>query len=206
MAIELSNQDLLRIHGARLVQRDIDQLLGICEFSLQDGMIDKTEAESILAWLNSHKECLDTWPANVLYDRLRTMLADGMLDDQEQGDLLGLILKISQPRAADGFLVPSALPVNDPQPTITFSEKSFCFTGVFDFGSRADCQAVVADLGGLCLHGITKKLHYLVVGNIGSETWRHTSFGAKILKAVEYRDKGIPIAIVTESHWVQHLK
>lgn len=206
MPAELNNQDLLRIHGARLVQRDIDQLLGICEFSLQDGMIDQAEAESILAWLNSHKECLDTWPANILYDRLRSMLADGVLDDQEQGDLLGLILQISQPRSTDGAIVPSALPLNEPQPPVMFSGKSFCFTGVFDFGSRAECQAVVTDLGGACIHGIKKKLHYLVVGNIGSETWRHTSFGAKIAKAVEYRDKGIPIAIISESHWAAHLK
>lgn len=28
---------LLRVHAKRLISRDIDQLLGICEFALQDG-------------------------------------------------------------------------------------------------------------------------------------------------------------------------
>lgn len=202
----MDDQDILRMHGARLIQRDIDQLLGICEFALQDGMIDQSEAESILAWLNAHKSCLDTWPANVLYDRLRSMLADGVLDDQEQGDLLGLVLQISQPRSTDGTLVPSALPLDSPEPELTFQAKSFCFTGIFDFGSRADCQAIVTDLGGTCLHGVTKKLDFLVIGNIGAETWRHSSFGTKIAKAVDYREKGIPLAIVSERHWTKYLK
>ncbi len=206
MSSEPDDPALLRIHAARLIQRDIDQLLGICEFSLQDGIIDQTEAENILAWLDAHRCCLDTWPASVLYDRLRTMLADGILDDHEQSDLLGLILRIVQPRTEAGIRVPSALPLNMPPPPIIFEGRNFCFTGVFDFGSRADCQAVVTDLGGSCVTGITNKLHYLVVGNIGSETWRHSSFGNKIIKAVDYREIGVPIAIVSETHWTDHLK
>ena len=206
MDTDSQDPSLQRIHAARLIQRDIDQLLGICEFALQDGMIDQGEAENILAWLEAHRSCLDTWPASVLYDRLRSMLADGVLDEHEQGDLLGLILKIAQPRSQDGLVVPNALPLDTPPPKIEFMDRRFCFTGIFDFGTRADCQAAVTDLGGSCLTGITKKLHYLVIGNIGSETWRHSSFGAKISKAVEYRDSGVPLAIVSESHWAAYLK
>lgn len=203
---ELDDKSLLRIHAQRIVGRDIDQLLGICEFALQDGMIDQSEAESILAWLNNHQECLDTWPANILYDRLCIMLADGVLDNSEQSELLGLILRIAQPRTGDAQVVPSALPLDKPAPQIVFENRNFCFTGVFDFGSRADCQAAVSDMGGISLAGITKKLHYLVIGNIGSEVWRYSSFGHKIMKAVEYRDSGLPIAIISENHWREHLK
>jgi len=201
-----TERDLIHIHGERLIQRDIDQLLGICEFALQDGMIDQSEAENILAWLNAHKNCLDTWPANILHDRLREMLADGVLDEQEQGDLLGLVLRIAQPRSEDGRAIPAALPLNDPPPPIEFHGKNFCFTGVFEFGKRTLCQEATTKRGGACLPGITKKLHYLVIGNVGSETWRHSSFGLKIIKAVEYRDSGLPIAIVSENHWAAHLE
>lgn len=206
MSIEPDDKRLLRFHADRLIQRDIDQLLGICEFALQDGMIDQPEVENILAWLDTHRSCLDTWPASVLYDRLRIMLADGVLDNQEQSDLLGLILQIAQPKTEAGIRVPTALPLDTPAPTIAFEGRNFCFTGVFDFGARADCQAVVTDLGGNCLSNITKKLHYLVIGNVGSETWRHSSFGTKIAKAVEYREQGVPLAIVSETHWAIHLR
>lgn len=196
---------LLRIHAERLVRRDIDQLLGICEFALQDGCIDQSEAESILLWLNGHQACLDTWPAHVLYDRLRAMLRDGVLDDDEQRDLLGLVMSIARPPTATGLTAPTTLPINTPPEAIIFPERSFCFTGVFDFGTRAECQSAVQQRGGLVAGGITKKLNYLVIGNIGSEVWKHSSFGLKIAKAVEYRECGAPLAIVSENHWTAHL-
>lgn len=196
---------LLKIHTDRLIKRDIDQLLGICEFALQDGHIDQDEAKSILSWLHDHSLCLDTWPANVLFDRLRTMLADNKLDAEEQHDLLSLIMAIVKPRSNHDERLPATLPVNLPEPSIVFPDRSFCFTGIFDFGSRADCQEAVAKLGGIPAKGITKKLHYLVIGSVASEVWSHTSFGNKIAKAIEYRNTGVSLAIVTEQHWVKHL-
>ena len=196
---------LLRVHAQRIVLRDIDQLLGICELSLQDGSIDQNDAEEILTWLNNHRECLDTWPANVLYDRLRAVLSDGRLDDDEQKDLLGLVMSMGRPRTDAGIVVPSSLPLNNPAPEIVVPERSFCFTGVFDFGSRAECIDAITAKGGVAAKGITKKLHYLVIGNIGSEVWKHTSFGAKIAKAVEYRETGCALAIVSENHWAASL-
>lgn len=195
-----------RLHAKRLISRDIDQMLGICEFALQDGCIDTHEASAILDWLNNHRSCLDTWPANVLYDRLRYMLADHTLDDEEQRELLSLVMSITRPREEGGELTPSSLPLDTPQPALHFEQKSFCFTGVFDFGSRADCHSAVEARGGIAAKGITKKLHYLVIGNIGSEVWKHTSFGNKIAKAVEYRDQGVPLSIIGESHWASFIK
>lgn len=192
---------LQRVHAKRLITRDIDQMLGICEFALQDGCIDSHEAEAILDWLSNHRSCLDTWPANVLFERLRAMLADHTLDDDEQRDLLDLVISITRPRDQSGDLAPSSLPLDTPQPELRFSNRSFCFTGVFDFGSRLDCHAAVEARGGIAAKGVTKKLHYLVIGNIGSEVWKHTSFGAKIAKAIDYRDAGAPLAIICENHW-----
>lgn len=192
---------LLAIHAKRLAQRDLDQLLGVCEYALQDGTLEQHEAESLLTWLRTHPGCLDNWPASVLYDRLVAALADGVMDPQEQSDLLGLLLRIVPARAESGLVVPAALPLSDPLPPVVIPARTFCFTGVFEFGPRAACQQAVIERGGAALNGITRKLHYLVIGSIGSEVWRHSSFGTKIIKAVEYRDAGVPLAIVSEPHW-----
>ena len=196
---------LLKIHAERVIKRDIDGLLAICEYSLQDGHISQEEAESILCWLDNHRACLDTWPASILYDRLRRMLSDGVLGSDEQKDLLSIIMNVARPRTNDNLIVPS-LPVNNPAPEVIFGQRNFCFTGVFDFGSRNDCMEVVSMRGGVVAKGVTKKLNYLIIGNIGSEVWKHTSFGTKIAKAVEYRDSGLPIAIIAENHWAAHLR
>lgn len=195
---------LRAIHGDRLIAREIDELTGLCKGAILDGSVNQTEAQGIMAWLDTHIHCLDTWPASVLYDRLRGMLADGNLDSDEERDLLGLLTEFATPESARGTTT-SALPIDQPAPAITIDGHSFCFTGVFDYGSRAECQQAVSDRGGMAASGITKKLHYLVIGNIGSEFWKHSTFGTKIAKAVEYRDAGSPLIIVSERHWVGHL-
>ena len=74
----------------------------------------------------------------------------------------------------------------------------FVFTGKFAYGPRADCQREVLRLGALCEDNVTKRTTYLVIGTFGSRDWVHTSFGRKILKAVEYRQAGSGVAIIAE--------
>ena len=52
---------------------------------------------------------------------------------------------------------------------------------------------------------MTRKLDYLVIGSVGSEFWRHASFGTKIMKAAQYREDALPIAIISEVHWASRL-
>lgn len=208
MDIEITSPEdprLLKIHAERLRKRDIDQLLGICEFALQDNMVDQSEAEAIFTWLKSHRACLDTWPASILYDRLQSILSDGHLDEEEHKDLLGLIMQIARPRNNDGTIAASTLPLTIPEPEIVVENRSFCFTGVFQYGSRADCINAVETRQGKAANSVTKKLDYLVIGSIGSEVWRHSSFGSKILKAVDYRAVGSNIAIVSEPYWLSKI-
>jgi len=205
MTKQINEFGLRMIHDERLIAREIDELTGLCKGAILDGSINQAEAEGIMSWLEAHGHCLDTYPANILYDRLRTMLADGLLDSDEEGDLLGLLLRFAAPPDSSGN-TPSALPIDEPAPPVTVEGHSFCFTGVFDFGSRTQCHAAISQRGGIAADGITKKLHYLVIGNIGSEFWKHSNFGNKIAKAVEYRDQGSPLIIISEQHWMEHLK
>lgn len=198
--IDPENKILKSFHRDRMIGRDIDQLLGICEFALQDGCIDQNEAQSIFDWLKTRHLSLDKWPVSVLYDRLASMLSDGKLDDDEQLELLDLVTQMVRPPSETGFKT-SPLPLCDPLPSVQFENRRFCFTGVFDFGRRPDCENAVAIRGGIPSSSVTKKLDYLVIGNVGSEVWRHSSFGTKIAKAVELRDSGVSIAIISESHW-----
>lgn len=206
MGRELSDYALRQIHADRIVKRQIDELVGLAKGALLDGVVDQNEAAGILGWLDANAECLDTWPASVLYDRLQAMLADGMLDADEAGELLGLLMQIAAPAGVGIAAAPSTLPLTAPAPEIIYSGRSFCFTGVFEFGSRAQCHEAVMERGGEPAKGITKKLNYLVIGSVGSECWRHSSFGTKIMKAAQYCEDGAGIAIVSEAHWVAHLR
>jgi NAD-dependent DNA ligase len=205
MARELSDETLRRIHGARLIKRQVDELIGLANGVLLDGKVEQHEAEGILAWLGRNRDCLETWPAGVLYDRLREMLADGVLDAEERDDLLGLLMQIASPEGNPGTMTPASLPLTAPAPEILHAGRSFCFTGVFEFGSRAQCHQAVLARGGEPAKGVTKKLDYLVIGAVASDFWKHSSFGTKIITAAEYRAGGAPIAIVSEGAWVSRL-
>jgi len=205
MARKPNDYALRSIHADRIVKRQIDELIGLAKGALLDGKVEQHEADGILAWLHGNVECLDTWPASVLYDRMRAMLADGVLDPDEAGELLGLLMQIAAPAGLGAAPAPSTLPLTAPAPEILYPGRSFCFTGVFEFGSRADCHEAVLARGGEPAKGVTKKLNYLVIGSVGSDFWRHSSFGAKIAKAAQYCEEGAGIAIVSEAHWVTRL-
>lgn len=192
---------LAAICRKRIVDRTIDELMGVCGFALQDGHISRDEAEGILSWLKNNEACLNTWPADILYDRLAAMLADGVLDSSEQQELLALILSISNKPTVAGTSAPASLPLDDPCPAIVFENSVFCFTGVFDYGSRSVCENAVQFKGAKTSANVTGKTTYLVIGNVGSEYWRHSSFGRKIEKAIALRNDGGAIAIVSEVYW-----
>ena len=81
----------------------------------------------------------------------------------------------------------------------------FCFTGTFNLGRRQDCERAVEERGGYA-GSLTQDTDYLVIGAYVTDSWRHSSFGNKIVKAVEMRDeKSVPISIVSEQHWAAYL-
>ena len=46
---------------------------------------------------------------------------------------------------------------------------------------------------------------YLVIGELCSPDWVHTTFGRSIEKGVELKQQGHPIKILSEEHWVNSL-
>ena len=82
-----------RLGRARLESRDISELIGICKGVLADGGVSYPEAFFILQWLEEHRIVTDVWPASILYQSLDNLLEDGVLDSDEEKDLLGYWLR-----------------------------------------------------------------------------------------------------------------
>lgn len=197
-----------RFNAARLSDRAIDELVGLCRGVSIDSRITEQEARLLLDWIDCNREHASHWPADVVYLRLREMLADGVLDEQEQAELLELMRDVTggglpiEERVAS---YTASLPLNAPAPPISFAERAFCMTGKFVFGSRKACHAAVEGLGGVVHAAPTATTHYLVVGAIGSCDWIHSTHGRKIETAVRMRANGRRLAIVSEEHWTRHL-
>ena len=52
--------------------------------------------------------------------------------------------------------------------------------------------------GGNC-GSLTHKTNFLVIGVYATESWKHSSYGLKIEKAVKMKQEGIPIFVVGEN-------
>jgi NAD-dependent DNA ligase len=95
----------------------------------------------------------------------------------------------------------TALPLDDPPPTLTFGGWTYCFTGKFACGTRGQVEQVVRSLGAKVCTAPTLKTNIVVIGSIGSRDWIHSTHGRKIESAVAMRERGHRIALVGEEHW-----
>lgn len=197
-----------RFNVARLSDRAIDELVGLCRGVTFDALVTENEAQSLLSWLECNREHATRWPADLIYLRLREMLSDGVLDTEEQAELIDLMRDVTGgavPIAERVASYSSLLPLDHPLPDVHFGGRTFCMTGKFVFGSRKQCHAVVEELGGFVDTAPTGGTSYLVIGAIGSRDWIHSTHGRKIETAVALRAKHKQLAIVSEEHWTLHL-
>lgn len=194
---------------ARRIDRAIDELLGLCKGIAADGKVNEAEAQFLMDWMRINCEAADQWPANILYGRLTEMLADRHLDHQEQAELFALLREITQSGKPSGEYVANlstTLPLTIPAPQIHFAERIFCFMGRFVSGTRQQCEGAVIVRGGTVQRVPTNDTDYLVIGTMGSADWIHSTYGRKIEAAVELQKRGLPVAIVSEQHWLTYLK
>jgi len=189
----------------RIQDRNTDELIGICKGIILDGAVDENEARGLLRWLESHADTHSVWPGSAVYARLIDALSDNKLDAAEEASLLDLFAKVTGNEIAKNAFgsPPSSLPWNDPAPEIIHPERQFCLTGDFVRGPRHLIRRMIEARGGRYIDGVSGKTNYLIVGLNGSDEWKHGNFGTKIAKAIQLRDEGRMLAIVSEKHWVE---
>lgn len=197
----------LKAIQAREVKKAIEHLLGICTGMIADNELQDAEIRFLDQWLTQHRDVTTTWPGSVIASRIRDVLADGVITEDERQHLhqtLAGIVGFQLPESGCAEAGVTEIPFDD-DPSIWFDGRSFCFTGNFLYGTRATCERAILQRGSIVRDGITRNLEYLVVGSLIEPSWTHTSYGRKIEKAVDYINKGHGIAIVSERQWTQAL-
>ncbi len=194
-------------HEQRIDKRSAEALIGICAGLIADGAINQQEAEFLKHWIEKHLAQLEDPVINLLYRRLANMLADGILQPDEAAELLDMLKQLSGAPSdlCRPYTTPTTLPLNNPPPALSWEGRTFVFTGVMAYGPRKDCEQLVLDRGAITSASISRKVNFLVIGSIGNEQWLNSTYGTKIKKALELRESGSPIALVSEEHWQRAL-
>lgn len=201
----MDNELFNRYGRERISDRQIDELIGLAKGIAADGQIHHAEVEFLQSWLAANLAISDQPLIGDLYRRVATILSDGIVDEEEKEELLETLQNFTGKLGEIGEALKSTtLPLCKPAPEITFPAARFCFTGAFIFGSRKECEAAVTKRGAVS-GSLIRETNYLVIGTYVTDSWKHSSHGLKILKAVDMKARQIPIAIVSEDHWKRSL-
>lgn len=188
------------------MRRSCGALLGIVQGILADGELNDTEVKFLRDWLRQNESVAACWPGNVVAAQIEAALADGVITPEERHHLSNVLQQLVGGQlddlATSTHVTELAL---DAVNGIDFAQRTFCLTGEFCFGSRNACQDAIKARGGEIAVSVTKRLHYLVVGGLGSTEWKHGSFGTKVEKAMKLKAAGCSLLVVHEDPWASAL-
>jgi NAD-dependent DNA ligase len=204
-------QPLRLFNRANNGAKAVDQLVGICTGILADGEVNENEAIFFAEWVRKNAPSEPVWPFTDVLQRIERIFADGVCDAEEREELKAVM------EALCGFTeqpVPMAqtlsttLPLCVPAPhPLEFQDKQFVVTGKFAYGARTAVFDTISALGGQPTDSApTRTTNYVVIGVFASRDWVNTSHGRKIEKAVQLREKGCGINIISEEHWKQFIR
>lgn len=197
------------MHKDRLAERGLDEFIGICKGLIFDGVVTNDEAVNLLAWLNANQHVAQQWPATEIWSQLNAMLENRSLTTEDEGRLLASLTYLTgNPDVLHaGDNASTQLPLCDPPPEVYFKSALFAVTGNLSMGSREQFADLIQSLGWrVNLRNVRKDTNFLVIGDIGSKAWMHSTHGRKIERAVELRDTlKTGIGIISEAHFMASL-
>lgn len=184
-------------------ESQLTELLGLLCGIAADGILSDAEIEELRFWIRENANIIDVWPVYVIVQRINSMLADGLVTEEEREDLLLTIRRIinsrlePEPGLLTGFL-------EDPLEDLPRASAKFCFAGEFVSGSRSALAAQARARGARVADTVDDKVDCLVIGSLAGRDWKHSGHGHDIERALRLKDEGCEIIIVSERTWLRH--
>lgn len=182
-----------RFSTSTLALQELQKLL---ESIVEDGQVSLLELSELQEWIEDHRDLQGNYPFDRVFLALDRVLEDGRVTGEELEELQILFSEFADPV--------SSLSCQLDIPTII--GKHICITGDFEIGSREEVFDLISQAGGIIDQSVKKATEYLVVGSLGSQSWKTGKYGGKIQKALEMMDKGANIQIVEESDFIPKVR
>jgi hypothetical protein len=182
---------------------DMQRLQSLVAAIGSDGQVSVDELCGLADWLLENDHLKTCWPYDEIESVVSGVLEDGKIEPAEHvflmaffGEFVSVLdSKAAAPHVKEGATVVGLCAVG---PQIRFPDSVFCLTGSSRKYSRRDFAMVIADRGGTAVNGVSRKVHYLVIGADGNPCWAYACYGRKVERAVALRREGHPIVMVHE--------
>lgn len=187
--------------------REVQQLLGVFKGVTADRVLNQQEL-TVLAELI---EACNSLKMNPAFKKIRHKFKWAVdkksgLNQAEHDELVQLLSGIAGADVDSGVTGGLSIGLDFDFPTIQFENRGFCLTAKFSYGTRNDCKQAIKKRGGVTQPRIIRATDYLVIGNLASRDWKYSSYGLKIQDALEKRESGYAVKIVSETHFVEALR
>ena len=183
----------------------IDQLSGICSGILADRIVTDAEAQFFAEYVRKFAVYEPVWPFTDVLARVERIFANAICDDEEREELKHVMEALCghAEQSSPSETYSATLPLDSPLPnSVLFPDHSFVITGRFAYGTRRKVFGTISELGGFADDSPpTRDTNYLVIGTFASRDLANTNYGRKIEHAVELRESGSGISIISEEHW-----
>ena len=191
----------------RRVEQGLAEMVGLVRGVIADGRVSEGEAQRLSEWARENPEVATRYPANLLSRRLERIFMDGRVDGGERKRLAALLTQLAENPSGfgGGFPLATDLPITQPAPEVSFEGQTFVFGGEMAYGPIHACEREVMERGGVADRTVNRRTNYIVIGMLAANDWGQSAFGGLIDSVVQYRSRGVPIAVVTEEHWTNAL-
>lgn len=181
-------------------------LMGMVTGIAADGQLHDLEVQLLNSWLKEHHSVTSHWPGGLIAHQVRQVLADCVITDDERVHLLAVLSELANTDFANtgsAASEPLQLPIDDSVP-LQLMHASVVHTGAFIFGTRAACERLSMAMGAVCVDNVNTRTNVLIIGTRVTPEWKFETYGRKILRGMELKASGHPIAIVSERKWIAH--
>ena len=160
-----------------------------------DGVLTDDEVLGLKSWMDDNRSLAGNYPFDVVMTSLTRVLEDGVIEQEELDYLHSLYKRFTAPvENAEHDIICS------------LDGKHCCVTGEFDYGERKAVEQFITEHGGICDKGVKKATDYVIVGSKGSDAWKHGNYGGKVKKAMELKEKGVSISIISEEDFFNEVE
>jgi hypothetical protein len=188
------------------LRQSLGELLGLARGLLADQELSDGEIEFLDKWLEDRYAMTSSFPGNVIHDRIKEVLEDGVITEDEREHLVETLNMLVEGRLDD---LTEQVDLSelwfDEVGLIEFKQTKFCLTGDFVYGPREVCKTAIEERGGIVAQTVINEPQILVVGGLGVDEWRTGGLGVEIEAALKLRAKGVALKIIPEGSWVTQL-
>jgi NAD-dependent DNA ligase len=188
------------------LKQSLGELLGLARGLMADQELTDSEIHFLDKWLEERYSMTSSFPGNVIHERIKEVLEDGVVTEEERSHLVETLNMLIEDRLEDlADQVDLTELWFDDVGLIDFNKARFCLTGNFVYGPSDVCKVAIEQRGGTVAPSVSDEAQYLVVGGLGLDEWRTGGLGAEIESAMRLRAKGKSVKIIPEDSWVEYL-